>query len=224
MEDELLIDGQEQVDALCLGETTMVTPTLGKLAAALAKSQLELSQPKKSKVVDMTLKSGRRVTYKYAELVDSLESIKVLNRNGIAVSQPVFIKDQTLTINTILMHESGEYIFCPCSWPITDTDPKSAGSLITYLRRYALAMAGIAAEEDNDSQTHSPSDDEGNKKRETVKPPVDVYVGTKEQKIILAKIFLESGVDGPKDQNEISKKAIEQAVPMSELKDWVSSL
>ncbi len=140
------------------------SPTLGQLAKALAVAQREMPQPKKNKTVDITTKTGRRISYKYAELPDCLESIKTLNAHGIAVTQPLDITGDVLTITTIMIHESGEYLGSTCSWPLVDTDPKSAGSLITYMRRYALSVAGIAAEEDNDAQTHSPSDEDATKR------------------------------------------------------------
>ena len=57
-----------------------------------------------------------------------------------------------LRIDTIILHESGEYTIIKGSKvKPTKLDPQSAGSAITYARRYSLSTAlGIASDTDDD--------------------------------------------------------------------------
>ena len=54
------------------------------------------------------------------------------------------------SVETLLMHTSGEWISNTCSAPVSKNDAQGVGSAITYLRRYSLAaFAGIAQEDDD---------------------------------------------------------------------------
>ena len=54
-------------------------------------------------------------------------------------------------IETIITHDSGQYISGRLYMPAAKLDPQGFGSAITYGRRYALAAAlGIVSDEDND--------------------------------------------------------------------------
>jgi len=54
------------------------------------------------------------------------------------------------SVETMLCHESGEFISSVCSSPVSKQDAQGIGSAITYLRRYSLAaMCGIAQEDDD---------------------------------------------------------------------------
>lgn len=57
-----------------------------------------------------------------------------------------------LRVDTIILHESGEYMIIKGSKvKPTKLDPQSAGSAITYARRYSLSTAlGIASDTDDD--------------------------------------------------------------------------
>ncbi len=82
----------------------------------------------------------------------------MLKKHGLAVMQPIISRGNgSIGIRTILIHESGEYMSADVSLPITDEKGRSfaqsAGAVISYLRRYALAsMLGIYADEDTDAQ------------------------------------------------------------------------
>ncbi len=228
-------DYREVADRVEIGEAFR-SKEIGEIASALALAQLEMVQPKKNKIVDFTNKAGRRIFYKYADLPDCIESIKALNRQGIAVSQPIKIKDGLLSITTILMHKSGQYLGAVCSWPISDPDPKSAGSLITYLRRYALAIAGIAAEEDDDSQAHMGSDEKdlGKTKQapkaeaapvpKSENPDPNIYYeATREQKETIALMAEKVGVsEGDKPTlKSLSEWLLKSKVPMDRLAEAI---
>jgi hypothetical protein len=64
----------------------------------------------------------------------------------------------TVTVETRLMHTSGQWLEDSVSAMLPNGDPQAVGSAITYLRRYALqAIAGIATEDD-DAETAQGSD------------------------------------------------------------------
>lgn len=110
---------------------------------------------------------------RYADLANIIETTKpALVNNGLAVTQLV---DMTFDgqgnpigiINTVLAHESGQFISTKTFYPISGK-PQDQGSAITYMRRYALsAILGIASEDDDDANAASGKDVT---KKETKKP------------------------------------------------------
>ena len=133
--------------------------TIGNLAAALAKAQLELVNPEKSLAATIRPEggSGTEQTFRYAPLSSGLEIVrKTLGQHEIATVQTTAV-DQTagiINLTTVLAHSSGEWI--ASDWPvcaITDTaTPHRMGAALTYARRYALfTLVGIAGEDDFDA-------------------------------------------------------------------------
>jgi len=133
--------------------------TIGNLAAALAKAQLELVNPEKSLAATIRSEGGSGVeqTFRYAPLSSGLEIVrKTLGQHEIATVQTTAV-DQTagiINLTTVLAHSSGEWI--ASDWPvcaITDTaTPHRMGAALTYARRYALfTLVGIAGEDDLDA-------------------------------------------------------------------------
>jgi hypothetical protein len=121
------------------------SPTIGELAKALAKAQGAMTSAKKS-AVNPHFKS------KYADLAEVIDSIrKPLSDNGIAFTQ-LNTTDETGTVSvtTMLMHESGEFIGSTFSAKPQQANVQGYGSTITYLRRYsAMAIAGLASDDDD---------------------------------------------------------------------------
>lgn len=97
---------------------------------------------------------------KYADLGAVIETARpVLAKNGLAFTQMVNSEADYLGVTTVLMHASGEFIASNVLLPLGEERGKSlaqvAGSVVTYLRRYALAsMLGLYADEDSDGQQH----------------------------------------------------------------------
>ena len=139
--------------------------SIASLAAALAKAQIELSNPEKSLVG--TIKSGRGLgsksgepaerIFRYAPLSSGLEIVrKTLGHHEIATVQTTAIDHSAgiLNLTTVLAHASGEWI--ASDWPvcaISETaTPRRMGAALTYARRYALfTLVGIAGEDDLDA-------------------------------------------------------------------------
>lgn len=129
--------------------------SIAALATALSKAQGEI----KDAVKDV---KGERA--KYANLGQILNIIRpVFSSHGLSVVQfPCESKDDYVGVETVLMHESGEYISNHYSMPIhriitkdgrdVTNSAQASGSIITYARRYALAAVAGITQEDNDAQ------------------------------------------------------------------------
>ena len=133
--------------------------SIGALAAALAKAQIELVNPEKSLVATIREEGrhGREQTFRYAPLSAGLEiTRKVLGQHEIATLQTTSIDQAAglIKLTTVLAHSSGEWI--ASDWPVCPVGetatPRRMGSALTYARRYALfALVGIAGEDDLDA-------------------------------------------------------------------------
>src|SRR5438445_5576006 len=133
--------------------------TIATIAAALAKAQVELTNPEKSLVAMIRSPFPREAdrTFRYAPLSSGLDIIrKSLGRHDIATIQSTEIDKEAglLRLTTILAHSSGEWV--SSEWPVCQiTDIASAqrmGAALTYARRYALfTLVGIAGEDDLDA-------------------------------------------------------------------------
>jgi hypothetical protein len=133
--------------------------SIGTIAAALAKAQVELTNPEKSLVATIRSpfpREGDR-TFRYAPLSSGLDIVrKGLGRHEIATIQTTAIDKDAglLRLTTVLAHSSGEWI--SSEWPVCHiADIASAqrmGAALTYARRYALfTLVGIAGEDDLDA-------------------------------------------------------------------------
>lgn len=133
--------------------------SIAQLAAALAKFQKEVISPKNN--ADNPFYSS-----KYAPLHEVINVIREpLAKNGLSYIQSTSTYDKNVTVTTLLMHESGEFIESePLSLPglqVTksgkELTPQGVGSAITYGRRYSLtAILGIASEDDTDGNEGTP--------------------------------------------------------------------
>src|SRR6202030_3179781 len=133
--------------------------TIATIAAALAKAQVELTNPEKSLVATIRSPFPREAdrTFRYAPLSSGLDIVrKGLGRHEIATIQSTEIDTEAglLRLTTILAHSSGEWV--SSEWPVCPiADISSAqrmGAALTYARRYALfTLVGIAGEDDLDA-------------------------------------------------------------------------
>lgn len=126
---------------------------------------------------------------KYASLAEILNVIRQpLADNGLSFVQ--FPKGK-YGLETMLMHESGEWISEGYEMEPSKKDPQGAGSVITYQRRYALgAILGLNIDEDDDANSTS----EPEKKpvsNENVRPWLNP--GTKEWQSAI-KFLVEGGI------------------------------
>jgi hypothetical protein len=133
--------------------------TIGNISGALAKAQVELTNPEKSLLATIRSPFPREAdrTFRYAPLSSGLDIVrKTLGRHEIAAIQSTSIDNEAglLRLTTVLAHSSGEWI--SSEWPVCRiSDIASAqrmGAALTYARRYGLfTLVGIAGEDDLDA-------------------------------------------------------------------------
>src|SRR3979490_1410755 len=132
--------------------------SVAAIATALAKAQIDLSNPEKAMVGTVhNNRSDSPQSFRYASLSSGLDIVrKALGGQQIAIAQTTDIDRANGTVNltTILLHTSGEWI--SSDWPVrklSETSaPRRMGAALTYARRYALVMmVGIAGEDDLDA-------------------------------------------------------------------------
>jgi len=133
--------------------------TIGAIAGALAKAQLELSNPEKALTATIPAVFPRENarSFRYASLASGLDLVrKCLGRHEIATVQTTAIDQATgvIRLTTRLAHSSGEWM--SSDWPVCAVSETSAphrmGAALTYARRYALfTLVGIAGEDDLDA-------------------------------------------------------------------------
>lgn len=100
---------------------------------------------------------------KYADLASCIEAVDdAFLANGIVMYQECHPDDAGVTVETVLLHESGESIRGGrLHVPASKQDPQGFGSALTYARRYSLmAACGMAPEDDdgNAARQKSPSE------------------------------------------------------------------
>lgn len=129
---------------------------INEIAAALAKAQAEMSNPRFDKV-NPAFKSP------YASLAAIRDAVvPVLSRHGIAVMQSVRTTDDGVEVETMLAHASGQFVSDVLPMPAGKRDAQGLISASTYARRVALSgLATVAGD----------TDDDGNAAVASVKPP-----------------------------------------------------
>src|SRR6185437_10594871 len=84
--------------------------TIGAMATALAKAQAELTNPEKTLTGTIAARNGER-TFRYASLATGLDLVrKCLGQHEIAVMQTTAVEHGQITLTTILVHASGEWV------------------------------------------------------------------------------------------------------------------
>lgn len=125
--------------------------SIKNLAEALAKAQAEMP------VVQMNA-TNPFLKNKFADLGAVISASRpVLAKHNLALSQFPTSDGDRIGITSILAHSSGEWVEDTVMLLLSEEKGKSdaqvAGSIITYLRRYAWsAILGLHADEDTDGQ------------------------------------------------------------------------
>lgn len=140
--------------------------TIGELAKALATAQGEIENASKN-AKNPHFKSN------YADLAEVINTVRpIMSKHGISISQFPAFEGGLASVETIVMHTSGEWMSGISSAPVTKQDAQGVGSAITYLRRYSLAaIAGIAQEDDDGNNAVG---GKGQQRQQPQQKPVDV--------------------------------------------------
>jgi hypothetical protein len=127
--------------------------SIKELATALALAQGTIENASKN-ATNPAFKS------KYADLAEIINTVRpVFSEHGLSVVQFPSFDAGVASVETVVMHKSGEWMSGIASAPITKQDAQGVGSAITYLRRYSLAAVAGIAQEDEDANSavgHSP--------------------------------------------------------------------
>ena len=121
-----------------------MSESVSDLAAALAKAQAAMKGALKES-------TNPHFKSKYADLANVWDAAHgPLNANGISVVQGASAENAAVSLTTMLLHVSGQWVRSTLTMVARDAGPQSIGSCITYGRRYGLAaMVGIAPEDDD---------------------------------------------------------------------------
>lgn len=123
----------------------ITSETIDKIAPAFVKAQAACNGAKKSS-------NNPHFKSKYADLSavwDACESALEVNKLSVLQGLGEVI-DGKMQIETMLLHESGQWIKSLASIPLPKSDPQGYGSASTYARRYTLAaLMGIVQEDDD---------------------------------------------------------------------------
>ena len=112
---------------------------------------------------------------KYADLSACVEAvIDALNNNGLGLIQTTHPCEHGVTVETILVHESGATMSSGLlHLPASKQDCQGYGSALSYARRYSLmAICGIAPEDDDGNRASKPIEVRAVEVKAEVKEPV----------------------------------------------------
>jgi len=138
---------KEPPAALVSAPVLTFSPTFAALAKALVAAKKNMGDVRKNA-------SNPAFKSKYADLASVVEAIEpALLEAGIAPIQGVaasYNGAAEVRVETMLLHESGEFVKSILAMRPTKADPQGIGSATTYARRYALqAICGVAPEDDD---------------------------------------------------------------------------
>lgn len=117
---------------------------INEIAAALAKAQGEIEDASKTGL-------NPAFRSKYADMAAVRAVIREpLAKNNLAVTQFPSTNSEEVTVQTMLVHTSGQYMSCSLTMPCVKWDAHGIGSAITYARRYGLMSILCIASDDDD--------------------------------------------------------------------------
>ncbi len=174
--------------------------SIGQIAKALALAQTKITSAKMSETATITGRDGKAgYAFKYADLERVDAACRPhLSANGIAIMQ--FAENPTaaslVSVRTMLVHESGEWIAGTISMKAGQETPQAIGSAITYARRYGLAaLCGVVQDDDDGEQASRPDPRDAARQRK-VPPSAPAASGsgpTKEDVILAIQDWLNIG-------------------------------
>lgn len=128
-----------------------------KIAPAFVKAQSACDSAKKDSE-NAAFKQGGKAS-KYADLSSvwaACEDALTANKLGV-IQLPGLIRDGKMSMATMLVHESGQWLQGEGEIPLPKSDPQGQGSATTYFRRYALAgLMGVVQEDDDGNAAAQP--------------------------------------------------------------------
>ena len=130
------------------------TDNKGDLFAALVAAQSQMGAAARDGV-------NSRFATGYASLASVLAAIiPALSANGLAMLQHPSLEGDLVSLETVIIHTSGQFLSSVSSCPLGKrADAHALGSAITYLRRYsAMSIMGCpSADDDGNRATDAPA-------------------------------------------------------------------
>jgi hypothetical protein len=154
-----------------------------------------------SKKIQPAIKAVENTFFKknYADLKAIDHACRIpLTENGLCISQLMDSTNGQLTLITILMHSSGQWL--KSYYPITydKTTPQAIGSGVAYARRYSYAAIINVVTEDDDGEAATKRETDSKTYIEKKVAPLPVPIPNKEQVILKGTYYPEK----PKKQTE----------------------
>lgn len=167
--------------------------SITNLAAAFVKAQAEMSGAKKS-AKNPFFKSN------YANLEEVISCVKEpFASHGLGFMQFPVSGEGSAGVETVILHESGEWVSGDFLLDCVKSDPQGMGSAVTYARRYGLQSAvGLPSEDD---------DGEGAMKRKPQMTKEDAVAKIEAAKTVEALVKLWNSLPIDLKQNEAVKSA-----------------
>lgn len=135
---------------------------INELALALTKAQAEMGGA-------VTDADNPFFKSKYADLGSIIRVIKPpFAKHGLSYSQFPITSEDRIGVETVIVHESGQFMSNEFTMRVPKADPQSAGGVISYCRRYALqAVCGVpAVDSDGEDYMQVARADENNSRAE----------------------------------------------------------
>jgi hypothetical protein len=143
--------------------------SIAKIAAAVLKAQ---------KAMGAAMKDSKNPFFKskYADLNSVIDAgMPALHDNGVSVLQAQAVVEGNPFVETILLHESGEWMSSLTPIIVAkDNDPQALGSAISYARRYGLQSFLTLKAEDDDGEAAMGRNDSVSKVSTSFKPKASV--------------------------------------------------
>jgi hypothetical protein len=129
--------------------------SIDKLAAALVKAQGAFATVERDRIAKVkSQRTNAEYTYSYATLSAIFDNIrKPLADNGLAITQAVRQAGNKgeITVESMLLHETGQFLSEEITMPVVEMTPQGYGSAITYARRYGIvSLLGIVTDDADD--------------------------------------------------------------------------
>ncbi len=184
-----------------------------------------------SKKIQPAIKAVENTFFKknYADLKAIDHACRIpLTENGLCISQLMDSTNGQLTLITILMHSSGQWL--KSYYPITydKTTPQAIGSGVAYARRYSYAAIINVVTEDDDGEAATKRESDSKTYIEKKVNPLPVPIPNKGQVILKGTYYpdppkKETG-EKPKSSKEIYIDKLTSAKDLIELQSLVAEV
>lgn len=133
---------------------------LGELFDALSQAQGKFGPIERTMEASIVSKKGVDSSYRYdyAPLDEVLQAVRPsLSEFHLSFNQFPSVGNGYVVVRTLLGHKGGGWMMNDLKMPGDTSEPKAAGSLLTYARRYsAMPILGVAPAVDDDAGAASP--------------------------------------------------------------------